>query len=415
MSWHYLRDQEAGYSEDICLDGKPWRPAKSKITHERHYYGDNLTESYLNSLYGMISTHSMELSSGAVSISLQEDSLARTYPQPGRALESLANDLDCGRKCTGSLAKYDHYSHSWKTLQCSLLGDLEPYSETWPKSGTMRNGQCWERMTSERRTNGNESGSWPTPTKRDWKGANAAEGLTRKDGLSRMDQLPNAVKYHGGTKTRQIWGTPRASDGMKNTLRTVSEDQNCRARLEDQVAQQQGPGGQLNPSWVEWLMNWPCGWTSLEDLSNEHFEYWKKASAEGFQGSEEMRDMRRDGKPQSTSCGPQHNEQQPGEYQDSLSEVPREDSRRREMEWPRESEKLPTLREALPVQESQGEVLQPTLCESLGMGKAETVQRVATGVKNRADRLKAIGNGQVPATMATAFLMLLNRIEGTNE
>lgn len=27
-----------------------------------------------------------------------------------------------------------------------------------------------------------------------------------------------------------------------------------------------GNGGQLNPTWVEWLMGFPIGWTDLEDL-----------------------------------------------------------------------------------------------------------------------------------------------------
>lgn len=36
----------------------------------------------------------------------------------------------------------------------------------------------------------------------------------------------------------------------------------------------------------------------------------------------------------------------------------------------------------------------------------ETTPRVATGIKNRVSRLKAIGNGQVPAVVATAFKLL---------
>ena len=36
---------------------------------------------------------------------------------------------------------------------------------------------------------------WPTPCVRDYKGANGGGSLTRKDGKSRMDQLPNAVLY----------------------------------------------------------------------------------------------------------------------------------------------------------------------------------------------------------------------------
>jgi len=75
---------------------------------------------------------------------------------------------------------------------------------------------------------------WPTPKRRDYKGTNAPEGLTRKDGKSRMDQLPNAVAYNSQEKDT----------------------------------------GQLNPNWVEWLMGWPIGWTDLNALETDKFLMW---------------------------------------------------------------------------------------------------------------------------------------------
>jgi hypothetical protein len=33
-------------------------------------------------------------------------------------------------------------------------------------------------------------------------------------------------------------------------------------------------GGQLNPSWVEWLMGWPIGWTDLRPLGMDRFRQW---------------------------------------------------------------------------------------------------------------------------------------------
>jgi DNA (cytosine-5)-methyltransferase 1 len=67
----------------------------------------------------------------------------------------------------------------------------------------------------------------PTPTARDWKGGYNSKSLTRKDGKSRhLDALPNAVL--GGLGTDQV-------------------------------------PGKLNPTWVEWLMGYPAGWTDLKD------------------------------------------------------------------------------------------------------------------------------------------------------
>jgi len=33
----------------------------------------------------------------------------------------------------------------------------------------------------------------------------------------------------------------------------------------------QSDGGSLNPTWVEWLMGYPCGWTVLEDWAMQWF------------------------------------------------------------------------------------------------------------------------------------------------
>lgn len=39
-------------------------------------------------------------------------------------------------------------------------------------------------------------------------------------------------------------------------------------------------GGQLNPRWVEWLMGWPIGWTSLEPLATDKYQEWQLAHGE---------------------------------------------------------------------------------------------------------------------------------------
>jgi hypothetical protein len=33
-------------------------------------------------------------------------------------------------------------------------------------------------------------------------------------------------------------------------------------------------GGKLNPTWVEWLMGWPLGWTDLKPLEMDKFQKW---------------------------------------------------------------------------------------------------------------------------------------------
>lgn len=70
-------------------------------------------------------------------------------------------------------------------------------------------------------------------------------------------------------------------------------------------------------------------------------------------------------------------------------------------------------REASDLQDLRGDVQTKTDTEGeavrqagMPQGKREAISRVAVGVKCRVDRLKAIGNGQVPLVAATAWRIL---------
>ena len=45
-------------------------------------------------------------------------------------------------------------------------------------------------------------------------------------------------------------------------------------RLRSQVAAREGVRGQLNPTWVEWLMGFPLGWTDLKVSVTQSFRLW---------------------------------------------------------------------------------------------------------------------------------------------
>jgi hypothetical protein len=95
--------------------------------------------------------------------------------------------------------------------------------------------------------------------------------------------------------------------------------------------------GALSPDWVEWLMGWPIGWTSLDPLPAENFAEWQTKIDAG--------------------------------------------------EWWRDD---------------------PSLKRSSG----ELVPRTTPGVPNRAKRLRAIGNGQVPSCAALAWVTLCENVQG---
>jgi hypothetical protein len=154
-----------------------------------------------------------------------EDFHALTLVQQEKGQELMEKPLECGEKWRGSFTKYNPDTSSWKTHQCSLLGDLEEFSETWPQWGLMRDGECWEQTQLGLVTIEKEYGYWPTPTATDWKATGKLETLKRqgdKNGAGHQNrpQYQYARKYN-----------------MKMPL----------------AAQ-------------EILMKWPLGWTDLKPL-----------------------------------------------------------------------------------------------------------------------------------------------------
>jgi DNA (cytosine-5)-methyltransferase 1 len=87
---------------------------------------------------------------------------------------------------------------------------------------------------------------WPTTTVC---GNYNRKGLSDRSG----DGLATAVS-RCATPTARDWKSGKASDAtMERNSRPLSE----------QI------GGSLNPTWVEWLMGWPLGWTDLKPLATD--------------------------------------------------------------------------------------------------------------------------------------------------
>ena len=215
---------------------------------------------------------------------------AKTSAQQEKAQESKASAVECEKKWHGLLAKYDPPTHSWKTAQCSLLEDLELSLQIWPRWGSMRNGACYLQPMLVHHTDESESGylaetpsgNWPTPT--------CADVMTDK--LKSTQQKPNSMHSVSLAQAVQMWPTPRSCTAMsapftENTAKAKFQN------LETVVAQRyetptarmwkdngtspselkrnsetlaMQAGGALNPTWVEWLMGWPLGWTDLKPL-----------------------------------------------------------------------------------------------------------------------------------------------------
>jgi len=173
---------------------------------------------------------------------------------------------------------------------------------------------------------------WATPTTMDTLPPKSEEALLReatevRPGRSKPGNLRDQVS------NMKNWPTPRArewkdsgdpvklakliDDGHEATLgRVVAKSEVEKA---EHAVSEGNNNGQLNPTWVEWLMGWPIGWTSMEPITELDWRDWDTDPAD------------------------------------------------------------------------EGEV-----------------PRVATGIKHRVGRLKAIGNGQVPQVAAMAWTILNN-------
>jgi hypothetical protein len=125
-----------------------------------------------------------------------------------------------------------------------LLADSGVFSETWPRAGMTRSGTAFRLRPLAPLTAGTAPGLLPTPNSRDWKDSGATQGRRKSPNLGTVAHWPTP---HGICKPG-----PRRPGPSGNELgRAVNE------------AEPANTGGALNPTWVEWLMGFPLGWTDL--------------------------------------------------------------------------------------------------------------------------------------------------------
>ena len=249
MSYTYLQEQ-GGVSSAACFSDMPASVlSRLNLIQGPSSCSGNEMESCQSSPYGMTLRRSTETRGGVELTSYVADSHARTLVQQEKALALQEKNLDYGEKCGGSFAKYDQLSHSWKTAQCLLFGDLEPFSETWPRWGTMQHGECSEVITSESLCVEIECLFWPAPTCEGW----GSEGA--------QNQLLNLIQ--AGIITLEI-----AERMMRRHFRTCVTEPSLEFWWRD--------GVKLNLNFYEHLMGWPHTWTDISPLAMDKFQQWQR-------------------------------------------------------------------------------------------------------------------------------------------
>jgi hypothetical protein len=212
---------------------------------------------------------------------------AKTSVQRGGGRESKASEAECGEKWRGWLTKFDQNTSLWKTAQCLLLGDSEQFLETWPRWGLMRNGECYQRQTLAHLTGVIECGFSPdnvttfhTPMTTGLDGgSNGRKALKKKQEI-----IPTPTSSVGGanhnspsTLAGKRWAMNLSGYAQKYPTPTAHNAKETNApseALRNEPSLASIAGGKLNPTWVEWLMGWPLGWTDLKQLEMGKYHSW---------------------------------------------------------------------------------------------------------------------------------------------
>ena len=230
MSWLFSQALVEEYLGENFLDGEQSAPLSGNLTQQAYCALDKMTAFSRLSQFGMTYKLLTEGRGEELLTLYLAGFHARTSAQQEKAQELTENEAECGDKWRASFMKYDHDLRSWKTHQCSLVEDLEPFSETWPKWGLMQNGVCWEQTPLVLPTEGKDFGWLPTPVATDY-----------------MTGKLNGIEY-------------RSKRFIRTSLTSGTE---FGAKLADAFRLMTTKA--LPPNFSEWMMGYPLGWTDLRD------------------------------------------------------------------------------------------------------------------------------------------------------
>lgn len=230
MSWHFLQEGEAASWQESCLDGAPSALLKLMPELAKSCLTECVMESLSNSQSGMTFQRSTASRGPEPWMSSRVGSPVKTSANAGGGLDLMVQDQDFGWRWPESFVKLDQNSFLWKTRQCSLLGGLEEFSQTWPEWGLMQDGECFTRPPLEQRTTEHGFTWLLTPTAQSWK------AWTFRNPLKLI-----RVNHADGNLQEQLM------------------------RLYQRMT---------TPRCQEILMMWPEGWTDSKPLAMDGFQQW---------------------------------------------------------------------------------------------------------------------------------------------
>jgi hypothetical protein len=234
MSWLFSQALVEEYLGDTCLDGEPSAPLSGNNTQQAYCAPDKMTKFSRLSRFGMTYKPLTENLGQELLTLYLEDFHAKTSQLQEKEMGLMENDHQCGVTWHGLLAKFDPNTHLWRTVQCSLLEDLNESLQTLPAWGMTVGGELYLRQTLVQTIKEKEFGL----------------GLNN-------EKFP----------------TPKAQDSRHALNRHKNTTDNHWKSNLGEVISAQVNGGHLNPTWVEWVMGFPLEWTDLKPLAMDKSLY----------------------------------------------------------------------------------------------------------------------------------------------
>jgi hypothetical protein len=340
MSFIYSQALVEEFSRGKCSGTDVSAQSSGSPTPRPCLWHDRTMEPSRLSRFGMTCKPSTDDHGTAMWTWLREASHAKTSVSRGGVQVLTENAQACGTTWPASLAKYDPASHTLKTAQLSLIEDLTGCSVTLPRSGLMRDGECYQLPMLVPPICESASGYWRTPNANVIEAKSTVVKLTGRKpsdpqvGLADQVMARERARWatpsasdatRGGTLTDNMTGqslvqmvntperwptptvcgnhnrkgaSPNSGDGLATAVKMYptatatatahkgwSPNHN-RADSDDRLDYtveregfspgQQTPPMRLNPAWVEWLMGWPIGHTELKPLATDKFREWQQ-------------------------------------------------------------------------------------------------------------------------------------------
>lgn len=304
MSWHCSLELVEAFSQaNVWVTGSCARWKKIRIA-SRCYSGGRRTAASQSSPSGTTLTPSTGIPGMALSMSFLLDFHAKDSALQESKKEQTIPETS-GQPQQGSSEKYVQAELFSKTYQESE-STFESWPETLPIWGMIVNGELFPLEKPELDILGNDGGAWPTP-----RAVNPGSRVNGKGGkiLNEEVMIKEGLRNRGEYSNKAEWPTPTSSEksginpktgrggGLSKAVKddVASPTPNAhepRLGYQDRskgkkgsqkslttivVDDNGGPekGTRLNPDWVEWLMGWPIGWTSLDFINIDNKGWWR--------------------------------------------------------------------------------------------------------------------------------------------